>query len=119
MSIHYKRADRVAALIKEEVSTIVLQELRDPHLGFLTITKVKCSDDLRHAKIFFSVLGTDEQQKSATGALQRALGHIRGEIGHRLNLRLVPEIQFYYDDSAEYAEHIELLLKRLKSESPE
>lgn len=119
MSIHFKRADRVAALIKEEVSQIVLRELCDPHLGFLTITKVRCSDDLRHAKIYYSVLGTHEEQKSAAQALQRALGHIRGEIGHRLNLRLVPAIQFFYDDSAEYAEHIELLLKRLNSESPE
>jgi ribosome-binding factor A len=119
MSIHFKRADRVAALIKEEVSKIILQELGDPQLGFLTITKVKCTDDFRHARIFYSVLGTPEKQNSATEALQRAHGHIRGEIGHRLNLRFVPTIQFIYDDSAEYAEHIEVLLKRLKSESPE
>jgi ribosome-binding factor A len=117
MPTHYKRADRVAALIKEEVSQIILQELADPHLGFLTITKVKCSDDLRHAKIFFSVLGSAEKQNEARQALDRALGYIRGEIGHRLTLRFVPTIQFYYDDSAEYAEHIETLLKQIKSES--
>ena len=116
MPVHYKRADRVAALIKEEVSQLVLKELGDPSLGFLTITKVRCSDDLRYAKIYYSVLGTEEKRKNAAAVLQRALGHIRGEIGHRLNLRFVPEIQFFYDDSAEYAEHIETLLKKIKSE---
>lgn len=114
--MNYKRADRVAALIKEEVSQIVLQEIKDPDIGFLTITKVKLSSDLKHAKIFYSVLGDAPKQESAKNALDRSLKYIRSLVGHRMRLRLVPTLEFFYDDSAAYADHIEQLLQKIKQE---
>ena len=116
---NYKRSDRVAALIKEEISQIILQELHDTKFGFITITKVRVSDDIRHAKIFFSVLGNDDEKNKVKETLDRLKGHIRGEIGHRIKIRFVPTIEFFYDDSAEYAEHIELLLNKIKQEDPD
>jgi ribosome-binding factor A len=111
--MHYKRADRVAVLLKEEVSQLLIRNMKDPDLGFITITKVKLSADLRNAKIYYSVLGSQDQKTKSERALGRSLSYIRGEIGHRMKLRYVPAIQFYYDDSAEYAERIEELLKKL------
>ena len=115
---HYKRSERVAAVIKEEVSQIILQELHNTQFGFITITKVKVSDDIRHAKIYFSVLGDDEKKNKVPGTLEKAKGLIRREIGHRIKIRFVPTIEFFYDDSAEYAEHIEMLLNKIKHEDP-
>jgi len=115
---HYKRSERVAAVIKEEVSQIILQELHNTQFSFITITKVKVSDDIRHAKIYFSVLGDDEKKNKVLSALEKAKGLIRSEIGHRIKIRFVPTIEFFYDDSAEYAEHIEMLLNKIKHEDP-
>ncbi len=112
----YKRSDRVAALLKEEISRIILQELHDTQSGFITITKVRVSDDVRHAKIYFSVLGDTEKRDKVKEALDKAKGYIRSELGHRIKIRFVPTIDFHYDDSAEYAEHIELLLHKIKQE---
>jgi len=117
--IKYKRADRVSELLKQEVSNLLLLEIKDPDLGFLTITKVKMSDDLRYAKIYFSVLGDQTAIKKCENALARLSGQIRGEIGHRLNLRYVPELHFYYDDTLAYAAHIQQVLNQLHKESPD
>ena len=113
--MRFKRADRVAALIKEEVGRLLIREVKDPDIGFVTITKVKVSDDLRYGKIYYSVLGDQAKQEAAQHGLSRAQAFIRSHIGQRLDIRFVPEIQFVYDDSAAYAEHIELLLKKLHS----
>jgi len=115
----YKRADRVAELLKEEISTLLLLKINDPDLGFLTITKVKMSDDLRYAKIYFSVLGDSAAITRTQEALARLHHHLRSEIGHRLNLRYVPELNFFYDDSLAYAAHIEEILHQIRKESPE
>ena len=112
----YKRSDRVAALIKQEVSNIILYELNDPDLGFITITRVRLSNDLRHAKIFYSVLGDEEKKAKSALALERSCKHIRSEVGHRITTRFVPTIHFFFDDSGEYADRINRLLKQLKQE---
>lgn len=109
----YKRADRVGQLLKEEVSKILLFEIKEPALGFLTITKVKMSDDLRHAKIFFSVLGDNTKVNEANDALVRLTGHVRSELGHRLSLRYVPEIKFFYDDTLAYVAHIDEIITKI------
>ncbi len=117
--MNYRRADRVAAQILADVSQIILREIADPDMGFMTITKVKVTDDLRHAKIYYSVLGDEAKQKKATEALQKAHGHIRAELGHRLSLRFVPELAFYYDDTAAYADHINQILNKIhQADSP-
>ncbi len=110
-----KRSEKVAALIKQEVSKMLLTELKDPDFGFITITKVNVSKDLQHARIFYSVYGDDAGRKKNRQALDRATGYIRSEIGHRIKLRFVPEIEFTYDDSAEYADRIEHLLYKINT----
>ncbi|NLP12641.1 30S ribosome-binding factor RbfA [bacterium] len=117
--MNYKRADRVAAQILVDVSQIILHEMADPNMGFMTITKVKVTDDLRLAKIYYSVLGDEDIQEKATEALHKAHGHIRAELGHRLSLRFVPELAFYYDDTAAYADRINRILDKIhQADSP-
>ena len=114
--MHYKRADRVAALIQEEISKLLLMEIQDPDVKFITITKVKVTDDIRHAKVYYSVLDLENHKEKAQAALDRVIGPIKGALGKHLKLRFMPEIAFYYDDSAEYAHHIDVLLKKIKTE---
>ncbi len=116
--MQYQRSDRVAEQIRTEVSDIVLHELNDSSLGMITITRVTVSHDLRHAKIFYSVLGDETRQKAGQEAMHRALSHFRGEIGHRIRLRFVPELSLHYDDSGAYADRINLLLKEIQKQSP-
>ena len=111
-----KRSTRVAEVIKEEISRMVLRDLKDPQLGFVTITRVRLSDDLRSARVYYSVLGGPERRNQTRDTLQRSLRFIRSEIGRRLSLRYVPELRFYYDDSVEYAEKIQSLINKLHSE---
>lgn len=113
------RIDRVAEAIKKEASLILHDELKDPRLGFVTITDVKVTQDLREAKIFFSVLGKDEERKKTKEALDSALGFIRRLIAQRIRLRFAPEISFKEDRSAEYGSKIEELLNEIKGEQNE
>ena len=96
---YMSRADRVAEEIKHEVGNILLEEVRDPRLGFTTITRVELTPDLRFARIFFSVYGDEKQWKDTQDALEHAAGFIRRVLGQRLNLRFVPEIVFKIDHS--------------------
>ena len=109
-----KRLDRVNQLIKEEVSLLLQRELKDPRLGFVTVTEVDTSKDLRQAKIFVSVLGGDEQWKASMTALTSARGFVRNWLRQHLDLRVTPEIEFRPDRSMEHAARIQQLLKGLK-----
>lgn len=82
------RIEKVQELIKQEVSKIILQELKDPRIGFVTVTQVDVSGDLKYAKIYVSLLGSQEEVKNTWAALQSSLGYLRREIGHRIKLRL-------------------------------
>jgi len=108
------RLDRVTEAIRKEVSVIIHDELKDPRLGFVTITRVEMAPDLRFAKIFFSVLGKDEDYKKTKAALESALGFIRKLIAERINLRLAPEIGFEEDRSSEYSVRIQEILNEIK-----
>jgi len=108
-----KRLDRVNQLIKEEVSMILQRELKDPRLGFVTVTEVDTSKDLRQAKIFVSVLGGDEQWKGSLTALSSARGFVRNWLRQHLDLRVTPELVFLPDRSMEHAARIQALLKDL------
>lgn len=108
------RLDRVTEAIRQEVSVIIHDELKDPRLGFVTITKVEMTPDLRYAKIFFSVLGKEENYKKTKVALDSALGFIRKLIAERINLRLAPEIGFEEDRSVEYSVRIQEILDEIK-----
>ena len=108
------RYQRVAQAIKEEVSSIIHDELKDPRLGFITVTDVELTENLRFAKIFFSVLGSKEEQKKSKKALDSALGFVRKLIGERIRLRFVPEIIFREDKSSEYSSKIQKVLDEIK-----
>jgi len=108
------RQDRVAEAIRQEASLIIHDKLKDPRLGFVTITRVEVTPDLRYAKIFFSVLGNEESYGKTKEALDSALGFVRKLVAERLNLRFAPEIAFYEDRSTEYSVRIEEVLNEIK-----
>ncbi|NLI92185.1 MAG: 30S ribosome-binding factor RbfA [Peptococcaceae bacterium] len=107
------RAFRLAESIKEEVSKIIREDLKDPRLGFVTVTDVEVADDLRYAKIFVSIMGKEDEVKSSMEVLERASGYVRSEIGKIIRLRYVPEITFKYDHSIEQGAHISKLLREV------
>ncbi|HPC73439.1 MAG TPA: 30S ribosome-binding factor RbfA [Syntrophales bacterium] len=119
----FKRADRVADLIKAELSDILLRRIRDPRIGLVTITDVKLSDDLRSAKIYIVQMGKDRLDAELQAGLERAKGFLKRELGRRLNLRYMPDVVFYYDRSFEYGSRIDRLLSEIhekdKANSPE
>jgi ribosome-binding factor A len=108
------RQDRIAEAIRQEVSLIIHDKLKDPRLGFVTIIRVEMTNDLRLAKVFYSVLGKEEDHKKTQDALDSALGFIRSLVAKRLNLRLATELIFKEDRSTEYSVRIEELLKDIK-----
>lgn len=93
------RPERLAEAIKKEVSSLLREELKDPRIGFVSITSVEVSKDLRYANIFASVFGGPAEQKATIGALQKAQGFVRGELAKRIRLRYTPEITFKLDHS--------------------
>ena len=111
-----KRSDRVADLIRKEVSDMLMTSVKDPRIGFVTVTRVAVSDDCRQAKIYFSVMGTTEEQQRAIQGLASATGFIRKELGRRVRLRYTPEISFQFDPSIEYAIHMEEVFHELEKE---
>lgn len=111
----YNRSERVAEEIRKEIATMLFGEVHDPRIGFVTITKVAVTKDLRQAKVYFSMMGSDEDKEKTLQGLQSAGGYMRREIGKRLNLRYFPELTFKFDDSLEYASNIEKILKDIKS----
>jgi ribosome-binding factor A len=121
--MQYQRKERVGDLIKREIAHIIQSELKDPGIGFVTITGVEVSADLKQAKTFYTVLGNEDSKKRSASALRRASGFIQNEIGRRLRLKYIPEISFKFDKSVEYGAHIEELIQRIhqdeKSENGE
>ncbi len=111
------RASRVAEQMKKEIAAIVEKQVKDPRIGFITITNVELSNDLRHAKIFISSLGTEEEQNKSMEGLEKAKGFIRREIASRINLRYAPEIIFRIDNSIEHGVKISKLLSELKDDN--
>ncbi|MBL7071248.1 MAG: 30S ribosome-binding factor RbfA [Candidatus Omnitrophica bacterium] len=113
------RPDRVASAIRREVSNIIQEEIKDPRVGFTTITKVEITPDLRHAKIYYSVLGDEKQKLSTQIALRNAKGFIRKLIGSRLKLRLTPDIAFKMDKTVEYSDKIDRILEKINRDKKE
>ena len=113
-----KRLERVNQLIKEEISMLLQHELKDPRLGFVTVTEVDVTPDLRHAKVFVSVLGPEAQWVSTFQALESAKGFVWSWLRRHLDLRVTPEITFRPDRSMEHAAHIQSLLAELRRGSP-
>lgn len=108
------RLEKVARLIKKEVSEIIHRELKDPRIGFVTITKVEITRDLHRAKVYFSILGNNEDTRKTLEGLKSACNYIRRLIGRRLKLRYTPEILFCHDKSIEYSVYIDETIERIK-----
>ncbi|MBI4590946.1 MAG: 30S ribosome-binding factor RbfA [Candidatus Rokubacteria bacterium] len=111
-----KRIERVNQLIKEEISRILQRELQDPRLGFVTVTDVEVTKDLRLAKVYVSILGTEAQWRTSLAALDGAKGFIHNWLRQHLSLRVTPSLVFRPDRSMAHAAHIQELLAELKSE---
>ncbi len=107
----YTRADRVGALIRDILSDILRKHIRDPRLEMATVTGVKMSNDLKVAKIYFSISGGKERVDGAQKGFESAAGFIRRSLAGQLDLRYMPELRFFYDESIDYGAHINKLLK--------
>ncbi len=111
----FRRADRVAEAIQEEVADLIRMRIKDPRVGFVTITGVEVTPDLRHARIFYSLVGDAAAREATQRGLESAAGFIQGELGRRLRLRFAPVVEFRFDPSLERGARIEQLLKDLRS----
>ena len=113
-----RRVDRINGLLREEISILLLREIKDPRLsGLLTITQVRTSSDLRNAKVFLSVLGNDEAHTAALQGIQSAATFMRKQLRERLRLKYVPFLTFEIDDSMESSDHIFRLMDQARRES--
>jgi len=105
--------------MREEIATFLANDVKDPRiLGLVTVTAVEVSRDLRHAKVFVSVLGSDSQRKATFEGLDAVAGHLRGRVGRALRLRVAPEFEFKNDESIAHAAHIEQLLAQVRKDLP-
>lgn len=105
------RPERVGDQIRAELAGLLAREVKDPGVGFVTLTHVKVSADLQVARVFYTVLGDDKQRKASAQGLQRALPYLRRQIAGRVRLRRAPELVFQYDESVERGERIERLFQ--------
>ncbi len=111
-----RRQQQVADAIQKEVSVLIQRGMKDPRLGFVTVTRAEVSPDLHHAKVFVSILGTPEEQEASMQALASAAGFLRHELGSRLTMRYIPSLQFRSDISIAHSDRIAQLLNQLEAE---
>jgi ribosome-binding factor A len=112
------RPDRVADQIRGELGELLAREVHDPGLGFVTITRVQVTADLQQARVFYTALGEERARRNSERALHRASPFLRRQIGSRLRLRRVPELQFLYDESIAGQDRIEQLLNEIHANDP-
>jgi ribosome-binding factor A len=106
-----RRTEQVAEEIQRNLGDLLLREMRDPHVGFTTITAVDVSPDLEHARVHVSVLGSEEEERDSMRALGRASGYLRTELGKRMRMRHIPELRFQADRTTKDAIRIGELLR--------
>ena len=111
-----QRLERLAELLKEEIGSLIHDEVKDPRIGFATVTFVEVSPDVRHAYIHLSVLGDEEAREAGLAGVESAKGFIRTELGKRLRLKFTPELHFRLDRSAEASFRIAKVLRKLHRE---
>lgn len=110
------RAERVGEQMKQEIMDIVNNKVKDPRVGFLTITDIELTNDLSHAKVYLTVLGSNKEIDNTFKALEKAKGFIKSELGSRMRLRIIPDLTFEYDKSIEYGNKIERMIQDLHKE---
>ena len=109
----YKRSQRVSDLIREEIADIIMNKVKDPRLGFVTVTGAKITEDLKIATIYLSIL-KEEEKETTLEMLNSAKGFIRAELAKRLRMKFIPSLTFRIDESLEYGVRIEKLLREIK-----
>lgn len=112
--MEFQRADRVGDLLVELIAEVLREEIRDPRVAGVTVTGAKVSKDLRHARVFFNLLGGPADSKDVLTGLKSATGFIRSKVAKQLKLKFVPAIEFAYDDTEDEAQRIEKLLKQVR-----
>jgi ribosome-binding factor A len=115
MIAEYNRCDRIADQLQREIADLLLRRVKDPRIEGVTITGVKVSKDLQHARVFYCVMGSPGQEgkEAVAVGLHKAKGFMRQELGKRLHMRYLPQLEFIYDASFDYGDKIERLLKEL------
>ena len=117
MAQEHRRSDRVAEAIREEVARFLTEDVKDPRIrGLVTVTAVEVTRDLRHAKVFVSVLGSDAERSATFDGLSSLAAHLRSRVGRALRLRVAPEIAFREDQSVAHAARIESLLEGIRQD---
>lgn len=113
--IHFKRANRVGGQVQRELSDLLQKEIRDPRLDSVTIMRVSITDDLRSARIYFSVAEGEGRKLNALAGFKSASGYLRRELGRRLELRYIPKLEFLYDESFDRATRVEKVLQAIRN----
>ena len=109
-----RRSDRVGGQLREEISRAVQRVVKDPRVRGVTVIDVELTNDLRYARVYYSLIGEDQRREEVHEGLQSARGVIRREVGRNLQLRYVPDIEFFFDDSLGHADHIDGLLRQIR-----
>ncbi|TAK55291.1 MAG: 30S ribosome-binding factor RbfA [Bacteroidetes bacterium] len=107
------RMERVASVIKEEIGVLLLRELNEPGLGFITVTEVHMTPDLKLAKIYVSIFGNDEIKQRTMQFLEEQTPHVRAVLGSHIRLKFTPSVQFYLDETLDRVERIEKIIKQI------
>ena len=113
--MEYQRADRVGDLIVELIAELLHKDIRDPRVQAVTLTGAKVSKDLRHARVYFNLLGGQNDRREVLAGLKSATGFIRSKVAKQLRLRFVPALEFTYDETEDEAQRIDDLLKQVKT----
>jgi ribosome-binding factor A len=114
-----QRPTRVGEQIREDLTELITREVHDPGVGFITITRVDVTPDLQQARVYYTTLGDDKARRDTRRALERASPFLRRQLGRRLRLRRIPDLQFFYDESIERHDRIERILQDLQHERVE
>lgn len=112
-----RRRRQVGSILREELSQIIQQELKDPRLGFASILRVEVAPDMSFARVFVSVFGSQEERDATIEALEHANGFIRRQLAPRLSLRTIPRLSFVLDRSMEHAEHVSRILAEVQADT--
>ncbi|NWG12456.1 MAG: 30S ribosome-binding factor RbfA [Acidobacteria bacterium] len=110
----YRRPQRLALQIQQEISMMLFRGLKDPRIGMVTVTEVEVSPDLRHAWVYVTCMGTEKEKAETLKALRHAAGWIRHELGQRVRMKFLPELVFRTDTSQDYGDRIDRLLDEIK-----
>ena len=116
MGVTGRRPERLGHEIRVIISELMARGLKDPRIGFATVTRVEVTPDLHHARVYVSVMGSDEEKKSTLEGLSSAAGYLRREVAHQLDLRRTPELMFVPDHGAEAADRIDVLLRQIRED---